>query len=635
MPDPAVRRFGAFEVNLQSGELRKNGMRLRLAGQPFQVLAVLVQRPGELVTREELHSKLWPADTFVDFDHGLNNAIARIREVLDDSSATPRYVETIPRRGYRFIADIRLLEPLTPAVAQVLIPADEIARSDASPRSVPPPARSFYSRHRRGLLAAVAVLVIFALGLRYWSRSGKSVKQATISSLAVLPFKNLSGDPSQEYFADGMTEAIIGRLSAIHDLRVISRTSVMSFKDTKLSLPEIAGKLHVDAMVEGSVIRDGNRIRVHAQLIRAASDEHFWSEEYDHELKDVLTLQSDVAQSIARKVEVTVTGKERKGLIAARSVSPEVYENYLKGEFGNINTRADIEQSVAYYEQAIAKDPTFAPAYVGLAIAYDHLGDLPEDVPPDEVLPKKISAARKALELDPGLATPHAYLADTYQEQWQWAEAEAEYKRALELNPNDPAAHLGFADWLLCQGRMEEALTWSERARELDPVGVTGLSNGWILFNLRRYNDAIRELRSVIAVHPDYATAHWFLGFALMATGQLDEAITALKKAASLTDDSSALLGTLVRAYAQAGNRKEARKLLDELKRRQQEGHVPAAAFVEAYLGLGETDQAFVWLERAYQEHSRVMQILKVNPLVDPIRRDPRFVELVRRVGLN
>jgi pentatricopeptide repeat protein len=632
----AVRRFGAFEVNLQSGELRKNGMRLRLSGQPFQVLAVLVQRPREVVTREELHSKLWPADTFVDFDHGLNNAVARIREVLDDSSVTPRYIETIPRRGYRFITDVRL-EPLTSPVDPALIPADENTRSDASSLSVPPAARrDFYSRHLRRMLAAIAVLIIFALGsFLYRISSGKSAKQPTISSLAVLPLKNLSGDPSQEYFADGMTEAIIGRLSAIHDLRVISRTSVMSFKDTKLSLPEIAGKLHVDALIEGSVIRDGNRIRVHAQLIRAASDEHFWSEEYDCELKDVLTLQSDVAQSIARKVDVTVTGKERERLTAARSVSPDVYENYLKGWFGNINTRADIEQSVAYYEQAIAKDPTFAPAYVGLAIAYDHLGDLPEDVPPDEVLPKEISAARKALELDPGLATPHAYLAHTYQEQWQWAEAEAEYKRALELNPNDPAAHLGFADWLLCQGRMEEALTWSERARELDPVGVTGLSNGWILFNLRRYNDAIRELRSVIAVHPDYATAHWFLGFALMATGQLDEAITALKKAASLTDDSSALLGTLVRAYAQAGNRKEARRLLDELKRRRQEGYVPAAAFVEAYLGLAETDQAFAWLERAYQEHSIIMQELKVDPLFDLIRRDPRFVDLVRRVGLN
>jgi pentatricopeptide repeat protein len=526
----------------------------------------------------------------------------------------------------RYIASFR---PVPPAPA-----GPPTSESTVDP-SVLPVGERFGPSRRQVLLGGVAVLGVLTLAwVLHGEYSPKGPKHPRIKSLAVLPLKNLSGDPSQEYFADGMTEAIIGRLSAIHDLRVISRTSVMSFKDTKLSVPEIAGKLHVDALVEGSVIRDGNRVRVHAQLIRGATDEHFWSEAYDRELQDVLALQTDVAQSIATKIEVTISGEERERLTAVRSVSPEVYENYLKGELGNINTRADIEQSVAYYEQAIAKDPTFAPAYVGLAIAYDHLGDF-ERVPADEVRPKEISAARKALELDPGLATPHAYLADTYQQQWQWAEAEAEYKRALELNPNDAAAHLGFANWLLCQGRTEEALTWSERARALDPVGVTGLSNGWILFSARRYNDAIRELRSVIVVHPDYATAHWFLGFALMATGQLDEAIAALKKAASLSDDSSALLGTLVRAYAQAGNRKEARKLLDELRRRQQEGYVPAAAFVEAYLGLAETDRAFTWLERAYQEHSIIMQVLKVDPPFDPIRRDPRFVDLVRRVGLN
>jgi len=462
-------------------------------------------------------------------------------------------------------------------------------------------------------------------------RSGNAT-QPKITSLAVLPLKNLSGDATQEYFADGMTESVIGRLSMIRGLRVISRTSVMQFKDTHMSAPEIAKKLQVDALVEGSVIRQGGRVRVHAQLIRGATDEHFWSETYDRELGDALVLESEVAQAIAQRVQVTFTGDERARLAATRSVAPEVYESYLKGAFGKNNSRTDIETSIGYFEEAIRKDPTFAPAYVGLAFAYDDLGTV---LPPEEVGPKAISAARRALELDPDLADAHALLGEMYQLQWQWAEAQAEYKRALELNRNDAAAHLGLANWLLCQGRTEEALVWSRRARELDPLGVTGLSNGWILFQARRYDEAIGELRSVLAVHPDYATAHWFLGYALIAVGRSDDAITALDKAVSLSGGSPAVIGTLVGAYAQSGRRTEALRLVDELKRRQRRNYVPAEAFVDAYLGLGERDQAFAWLERAYQEHSGILQLLKVHPPFDPLRGDPRFAELVRRVGLD
>src|SRR5215469_8054835 len=311
----AVRRFGAFEINLQSGELRKNGIRLRLSGQPFQVLAVLIERAGEAVTREELQSKLWSADTFVDFDHGLNNAVARIREVLDDSSDTPRYVETIPRRGYRFIApltDVRLAAVNPSSAESSVSPPIEITRPGNSGSSVHPAEKRFTSFRLMILLGGVLALFSFAF-MVYRNRNGVVIgpKQPAIKSLAVLPLKNLSGDPAQEYFADGMTEALIGHLSAIHDLRVTSRTSVMRFKDTQLSVPDIARTLSVDAIVEGSVIREGNRIRVHAQLIRGATDEHFWSEAHDRELRDVLGLQSDVAESIARRVEVTVTGEER------------------------------------------------------------------------------------------------------------------------------------------------------------------------------------------------------------------------------------------------------------------------------------------------------------------------------------
>ncbi len=280
---------------------------------------------------------------------------------------------------------------------------------------------------------------VFAVGFVLYRSSINGSGRPAIKSLAVLPLKNLSGDPAQEYLADGMTEELIGRLAGIRDLRVISRTSAMRFKDTKLSAPEIAKTLQVDALVEGSVIREGDRVRVHAQLIRGAADEHFWSETYDREMGDVLALQSDVAQAIAEKVEVTVTGQERSRLVAARHISPEVYESYLKGQFGAHNTRAELEQSITYFEEAIRKDPTFAPAYVGLANAYENLSLILVGAPPAEMRPKVISAARKALELDPELAEAHVLLADVYQKRWQWSDAEAEYKRALQLKPNDAA----------------------------------------------------------------------------------------------------------------------------------------------------------------------------------------------------
>jgi len=485
------------------------------------------------------------------------------------------------------------------------------------------------------VLGTVAVLALAALTYVMGPSHTGNASRPQIKSLAVLPLKNLSGDPAQEYLADGTTEALIGRLAGIRDLRVISRTSVMSFKDTHLSVPEIARALNVDAIVEGSVIRQGSRIRVHAQLIRASTDEHFWSEAYDRDLQDVLALQGEVAQSIARKVEITVSGEEHARLVSVRSVAPEVYESYLKGRFGKANSRADVEQGIAYFNDAIRRDPTFAPAYVGLADAYEVLGTVRVGLPPDEVRPKVLSYARKALELDPRNARAHALVADVLQRQWHWAEAETEYQRALELNPNDPSTHLAFASWLVCQGRTEEALSWFQRARSLDPLGLAGENGAWILFLTRRYEEAIQELRSDLAVSPDDATALWFVGFTMIAKGQPEEAIRPLEKAVSLTNRGPGPIGVLIRAYARAGRRSDALKLLAELKTRSQTGYVPAAAFVNAYLGLGDNEQAFTWLERAYQEQSNILLWLKVHPYFDPVRDDPRFKDLIRRVGLS
>jgi TolB-like protein/DNA-binding winged helix-turn-helix (wHTH) protein/Flp pilus assembly protein TadD len=638
---PGRFSFDEFEVDLRSGELWQRGNRLRLQVQPFQVLRVLLERQGEIVTRDELKQTLWPADTFVDFDDGLNTAIRKIRDALGDSTEKPRYIETIPRRGYRFMGCLSDLRPAvlsSPAEESNDSPAQEFSRSDVSAPVVLPAAAQLLSIRWRVLLAAAVALALFSTALVvYRGRSAKETNQTRIKSLAVLPLKNLSADPAQEYLADGMTEALIGRLAGIHDLRVISRTSVMQYKDTKKGLPEIAKILGADAIVEGSVIRDGNRIRVHAQLIRAATDEHFWSETYDRELRDVLTLQSDVAQSIAQKVEVTITGEERARLTAARPIAPEVYESYLKGRsiLDKSYSRSSLEESIGYFQEATRRDATFAPAYVGLADAYNRLGTIFIGTPPSEVRPKVVNAARKALELDPELAEAHVLLADIYQAQWHWSDAQAEYKRALELKPNDAAAHVGFAHWLLCQGRTQEAVTWTERGRELDPIEVSGTTIGETLFFAHRYDEAIHELRSVLAVQGDSASALWYLGYSLIAKGQPDDAIPVLEKAVSLTNRSPGVIGVLIRAYAHAGRRKDAFRLLDELKQRRQKGYVPAGAFVNAYLGLEDREQAFAWLEHAYQEQSNILQFLKVHPHFDPLRDDPRFKDLVHRVGLD
>lgn len=500
----------------------------------------------------------------------------------------------------------------------------------------PPSVLATHARRWR-VLGVMAFLGLLTFGYVLIPLRPKDVSQGKINSLAVLPLKNLSGDPTQEYLADGMTEALIGSLSTIHDLRVISRTSVMRFKDTQLSVPEIATTLHVDAIVEGSVIREGSRIRIHAQLIRASTDEHFWSESYDRDLRDVLDLQSDVAQAIARKVKVTVSGEEHARLSARHSVSPEVYENYLKGRsmLDKSYSASQLKESIGLFEEATKRDPTFAPAYVGLAEGFSDLGTVFIGAPPVETRPKVMSAARKALELDPDLIEAHVLLANVQQEQWHWADAEAEYRRALELNPNAAEAHAGFASWLLCQGRTEEALAWARRGRELDPLAVSGTNIGWILFQSRRYEEAARELRSVLAVQADDATALWYLGFVLIAGNQPGDAIPLLEKAASGSNRSPGVIGVLIRAYAHAGRRSDALRLLEELKTRRKAGYVPAGAFVNAYLGLGENDQAFAWLEKAYKEQSNILQFLKVHPFFDPIRGDPRFADLVHRVGLD
>jgi TolB-like protein/tetratricopeptide (TPR) repeat protein len=505
----------------------------------------------------------------------------------------------------------------------------------------PPRNQSTSPRERRPALwfAASALVCLCLMAVAWLALRHRAAESAAagIRSIAVLPFRNLSGDPAQEYLADGITDALIGRLSGIHELRVVSHTSVLRFRNSQESVPEIARALDVDAVLEGSVIRDGIRIRVTAQLIRAATDGHLWSEDYDREMRDVLTLESEVAQLVAEKVEVTVTGEERQRLAAARPVAPEVYESYLKGRYvlDSGNSRAEIEQSVGYFEDAIHRDATFAPGYLGVADAYSYLGTVFAGVSPAETRPKVITFARQALALDPNLVEAHAILANVLQEEWHWSEAESEYKRALELSPNDAVANSGYALWLSCQGRTDEAITRVRQARALDPIAVSGGEVSWILFMAHRYDEAIRESRSALAIQPDDASILVDLGFSLVANDQASEAIPVLEKAVFLSKGSPAGTGVLIRAYAHAGRRRDALRLLSELKERRKAGYVPAGAFVNAYLGLGDNEQAFYWLEQAWKEQSNILQFVKTHPYFDPIRSDPRFVDLIHRVGLG
>jgi TolB-like protein/DNA-binding winged helix-turn-helix (wHTH) protein/Tfp pilus assembly protein PilF len=621
---PAILRFGVFEVELRSGELRKQGVRIKLQEQPFHVLTVLLQRPGEVVTREELRNQNWPADIFVDFDNSLNTAINKLRDALGDSAESPRFIETLPRRGYRFIASVDGLGTG---------PDARDVRQSGEARSAPRILRWFVALLSLAVLAA-ALFVWDVFHVR--DRLASIMRARRIHSLAVLPLTNLSGDPAQEFFADGMTDALITGLAQMGSVKVISRTSVMRYKKTDKSLPEIARELNVDGIVEGAVQRSGDRVRVTAQLIEGSTDRHLWARSYDREARDVLALQSDVALGIARQIEITLAPQSGSP-VSARPVAPAVYETYLKARFElhNSNTRAGLEEALRQFQAALDADATFAPAYAGLAATHSELATVFFGEPPYEARQKVFAAAGKALELDPQLVEAHVVLADTLAEDWRWSEAEAEYRRAIELSPSDADANAGLADWFNCQGRTEEALSWARRAQELDPLALYGTDIGWILFNARRYDEAIRELRTVLAVEPENEGARWFLSFALIGAEHFDEAIQMLQRVASVSHRSSAVLGLLVHAYAGAGRRTEALRVLDELHRRRKAGYVPPAAFLNAYLGLGDKQEAFAWLERSVEERSKIIQFLKVQPFFDPLRGDPRFAAFLRRANFQ
>ncbi len=609
-------RVGLWLVEPDLNSISCDGQKAHVEPKAMQVLLRLADSPGETVSKDEIIRSVWP-DTFVG-DDALSRAIYELRKAFQDNSQQPQVIQTIAKRGYRLIAPVEKSGP-------------------AYKTTLPIQALTQVLKGRLAVLIGVAVLtLLIILGRMSYRGLISATKHPTITSLAVLPLKNLSGDATQDYLAEGMTEEIIGRLSAIHVLRVPSHTSVTRFKDSQISMPEIAQKLGVDAIVEGSVAREGTRIRVHAQLIRGATDEHLWSESYDREVREVLSLERDVAQAIAWKIEVTVSGKEEERLSAVRAIAPEVYETYLKGRYivAKSNNKAEVEEGIRLFAEVIKREPSYAPAYVGLAEAHGRRGGPFVGSAPQVERATVVSNARKALELDPDLVEAHLVIAEALRVEWQWAESEAEFKRALDLAPNDPGAHLGLAYWLISKGHAEEAVQQARYALDLDSTKENRVEVAWIMLSARHYDESIKVLRTALADRPDDGPALWVLGFALIANGESAQAIPVLEKAVSVTNGSPNVIAPLIGAYAHTGRRKEALRLLEDLKRRHQTGYVPAAAFLNAYIGLGDVDQAFVWLERAYEEQSNSLSFIKQFPYFDPLRNDPRFADVIRRIGL-
>ena len=639
MQEASVRarvRFGVFEVNLRTGELRKGGSKIRLQEQPFQVLALLLERRGDTVSRDELRNRLWSADTFVDFDHGLNKAINKIRETLGDSATSPRFIETVARRGYRFIADVAVVED---------VPSDTSAGSTgdrgpeerhASDSLAKPGWRRRPAWRLTSTLAGLA-LTAASLVLLVWVLEFRGRSSSAIRSLAVLPLENLSGDASQEYFADGMTDELIATLGQISALRVISRTSVMPYKRVRKPLPEIARELNVDAVVEGTVMRSGGQVRITAQLIEARADKHVWSETYRGDLRDTLTLQNKVARAIASQVQVNVNPQERAALKSEKAVDPEAHEAYLEGRyFWNKRTADGLRTAKAYFDQAIASDRSYAQAYSGLADTYALLGDWQYAVmAPAEAFPRAKAAAIKALELDDGLGEAHTSLAfclDGFD--WDFASADREFRRGIELSPSYATVHHWYAWHLSLQRRDREALGEMRKAQNLDPLSlIINADLAELLLIAHSSDESVQQSRKAIQMDSGFAFAHNQLGQALLQKGLHDEAIVEFREAIRSSGGSATCTANLARAYAVAGRRHEAVQLLTDLKTRSSPGYSNAPEISTIYAALGDSDQAMTWLEKGYEERFNPGVLLR--PGFDPLRADPRFQTLVRRVGLD
>jgi len=638
-----IVRFGVFEADLGAGELCKHGHRLKLSEQPFQILAMLLARPGEMVSREELRRLLWPSDTFVDFDHGLNNAVMRLRETLGDSSDHPRFIETLPRRGYRFVAPVEVLSPSGNA-APSASPAQKSPDSSinvvvAQQIMTPASLTGRFSISRIAILvAAVLVALVSGIAVHYVRGVDASKGKANrSSSLVVLPLENLSGDKEQDYFADGMTDDLIANLAKIHSLRVVSRSTAMAYKGTHKPLPQIASELNVDAVVEGTVMRVGNRVRITAELVQVSTDQHLWADTYESTIGDVLALQNRVSSAIVDEIRINLTKEDKERLAQKPSVSPDAYEDYLKGRYyWNKRSSEGFEKAIGYFQSATRRDPQYALAYAGLADCYGIIGaTIYGTLPAAEAAPKAKAAATRALEIDPSLAEAETSLATAkFNYDWDWSGAAEGFRKAIEMDPRYPTAYQRYSLYLSAMGRSNESFAQINKARDLDPLSINiNVSLGWRLYLARDFDRSIGQLRDALELDPNYEWARVNLGQAYEQKGEYNLAIQEFQRALEVSPSSPLSISALAHAYALSGNHAEALKLLAQLQSLSKKQYVSPYYIAVVYLGLGKNELAMDWLERAYTDRSNGLVFMKVEPELDPLRSNPRFTALQAKLN--
>jgi TolB-like protein/DNA-binding winged helix-turn-helix (wHTH) protein/tetratricopeptide (TPR) repeat protein len=638
-----VARFGVFEVDFQAGELRKRGVRLRLQQQPFVVLELLLQRPGAAVSRDELRGRLWPTGTHTNFDHGLNKAIKKLRDTLGDAAESPRFIETLPKRGYRFIAPVEWIDPPAPAPASQAgrAPATgAVETAGAAGVAASQPGRP--AARRPSWIAVASILFVGAAAIvaTMWlpRRSAGPPAPGSRLMLAVLPFANLEGDGAQDYFCDGMTDEMIAQLGRLSPERlgVIARTSAMHYRGSTKRVDEIALELGVQYVLEGAVRRRGRQVHITTRLVDGRTQAPLWSETYDRDIADVVAIQTDVARQVVSALTIELLPETRAALDRQPPATSGAYEVYLKGRYHwNRRTPADLELAVTRLEEAVSIDPGYASAYAGLA---DALNVLPWYGlrRPREAYPLSKSAARRALALDERSAAAHTALAYAFHYfDWRWAEARREYTRALELDPLYAPARQWRAAHLSEIGRTDEALAEMRQAERLDPQSLLiKAALGWIMFHGRRFDAAIEQLQRVRDADPSFVPAQLWLGQAFEATGRVEEAIAAFQRVRQLSGQTHTGLGDLARAYAVAGRRADATRLLDELLGLGRTRYVESDLIARIDLALGRRDEAIAWLERGFEERAPKMVQIGVDPQYDALRDDPRFQDLLRRLDL-
>lgn len=624
-----VARFEGFELDSRSGELRFKGEKIPLQEKPLRILQRLVDRPGDIVTRDDLRQALWSADTFVDFDGGLNTAVNKLRSALGDSAAQPRFIETVGRRGYRFLARVEA-DP-SGAAGQDMRQGEETALAPAT-------IATGTARRRRLILVfgGAAALAASALAWQAW-RSRSLQDLPVIRSIAVLPLTNVSEKAEEEYFADGMTDALITDLAAVRSLRVISRQSVMRYKASQKSLAEIGRELGVEAVIEGTVLKSGDRVRVTAQLVHAQTDRHLWARSYERDIGDVVALQGELARAIVHEVRAEVASGERTPAATRRGAStPEAYDLYLRGRY-LFNRRGmtdgdafaeGLKKALGYLEQAIAKDPGFAQAHGALAEAYSvsgYTGVLPRA----EVEPRVMAAIQSGLALDPNLVEGHTALAGLLAfAQRDWAGGEREYKRALEIDPTYSNARMWYGFYLEAMGRHDEQLEHARRGLEVDPFNLLlNTSVAAALAQLGRHDEAVAQYRRTLDLEPQFHGARNELARLYSRMGRHEEAIAEAGKTASRI--------VLAEVYALAGRRYQARRLLREFKALTGDRYVSPLAVASVHVALGEQDKALDYLDGAYRARRTALSHLKVEPGLESLQSDPRFADLLRRMNLN